>query len=131
MRSTRDTLSSDDVQAFSSSEHGCHAYHPRYTNVLPYSSINGQYVEEAFVEAAKELKDKFVLVAPDKFLDAYLPEHPDNMPKIDRDAFMKVAFIMNTREQKWVKKSMESYMYGPLVHLSLVLECIYVLILNR
>jgi hypothetical protein len=105
--------------------------HKRLKSVLPYSSIDGVYVEEAYVEAAKELENKFVLVAPDDFLETYLPEHPDNMPKIDRDAFMKVAFTLDTKEQKWVKKSIESSMYEPLVRLSLVLECIFVLILNR
>jgi hypothetical protein len=84
------------------------------TSVLPYSSINGQFVEPAFIEAARELKNKFVLVAPDKFLAKYLPQHPCDMPPIDHKTFKEVAFRRNAK-QVWVKKSLEKNMYEPMV----------------
>jgi hypothetical protein len=53
------------------------------TSVLPYSSLNnGQFVESAFIKAARELKNKFVLVAPDKFLAKYLPQLPSHTPEM-------------------------------------------------
>jgi hypothetical protein len=90
-------------------------------SVLPYSSSSGQYVEEAFVEAATELKNKFILVAPDKFLAEYLPQHPCDMPTIDHETFMNVALNRNTQEataneQVWIEKTEEKDMYEPMVH---------------
>ena len=111
--------------------------HHRMTSVLPYSSINGQFVEPAFLEAARELKKKFVLVAPDKFLAKYLPQHPCDMPTIDHKTFKEVTFKRRTDtatakfKQIWIKKKVEKNMYEPMVHLSLISECISVLIPNR
>jgi hypothetical protein len=94
--------------------------HHRITSVLPYSSINnGQFVEPAFIEAARELKNKFVLVAPDKFLAKYLPQLPSRMPSIDHETFKEVAFKRKIdrakAKQVWIKKRMEKYMYEPMV----------------
>ncbi len=47
------------------------------------------FVEPAFVEAARELKNKFDLVAPDNFIAKYLPQHPCDMQTIDHK---EVAF---------------------------------------
>jgi hypothetical protein len=77
------------------------------TSVLPYSSINGQFVEPAFVEAARELKNKFVLVAPDKFLAKYLPQHPCDMPTIDHETFLEVAFKRRIRQGDGEEASMD------------------------
>jgi len=95
--------------------------HHRMTSVLPYSSINnGQFVEPAFTEAARELKNRFVLVAPDKFLAKYLPQLPSGMPSIDHETFKEVAFKRKVdrakAKQVWVKKRMEKDMYVPMVH---------------
>lgn len=94
--------------------------HQRMTSVLPYSSFSGQFVEPAFVEAAKELINKFVLVAPDKFLTKYLPQNPCDMPTIDYQTFKEVAFKRKidgvTTKQVWVKRTMEKNMYEPMVH---------------
>ena len=60
----------------------------------------GQFVEPAFIEAARELKNKFVLVAPDKFLAKYLPQLPSCMPSIDRKTFKKVAFMRRMKRGK-------------------------------
>ena len=92
--------------------------HHRMTSVLPYSSVSGQYVEPAFVEAARELKNKFVLVPPDKFLANYLPKHPPDMPTIKSEKFKEVAFKRGTKREtakKWVKKKVEKHMYEPMV----------------
>jgi hypothetical protein len=107
------------------------------TSVLPYSSVNGQFVEPAFVEAARELKNKFVLVAPDKFLAKYLPQHPSDMPTIDYETFKEVAFKRSKRatakksKEVWVRKKVEKNMYGPMVCWSLISRSISVLILSR
>ena len=96
--------------------------HHRMTSVLPYSSVSGQYVEPAFVEAARELKNKFVLVSPDKFLANYLPKHPPDMPSIKYEKFKEVAFKRGTKQETakkckpaWVKKKVEKHMYEPMV----------------
>ena len=94
--------------------------HHRMTSVLPYSSINnGQFVEPAFIEAARELKNKFVLVAPDKFLAKYLPQLPSRMPSINHEAFKEVAFMRRMKRAKakqvWIEKGMEKDMYEPMV----------------
>ena len=92
------------------------------TSVLPYSSVNGQYVQPVFVEAATELKNKFVLVPPDKFLANYLPKHPPDMPTINYENFKEVAFKRRTEQETakeckaaWVKKRVEKHMYKPMV----------------
>ncbi|KAK0229451.1 hypothetical protein EDD85DRAFT_957199 [Armillaria nabsnona] len=56
--------------------------HLKTASLQPYSSVGGQFVEPAFVEATRELENKYVLVSPDKFLAEYLPPHP-NMPIIN------------------------------------------------
>jgi hypothetical protein len=86
-------------------------------------------MEPAFVEAATELRNKFVLVAPDTFLAEYLPQYPRDMPSIDHETFMNVAFNRSTEEataneQAWIEKTEEKDMYEP-VHLLLISECIY------
>jgi hypothetical protein len=111
------------------------------TSVLPFSSsessgvyvavschtdiCSDEYTEPAFIEAAKELKNKFILVAPDNFLAEYLPQHPRDMPTVDRDTFMNVAFMRSTQgtaanEQVWIEKIEEKDMHKPLVHLLLM-----------
>jgi hypothetical protein len=84
---------------------------PMQISVLRYSSgeSSTMYVEPAFVEAATELRNKFVLVAPDNFLAEYLPQHPRDMPTIDHETFMNVAFNRSTEEatangQPWIEK---------------------------
>ncbi|KAJ7885082.1 hypothetical protein B0H14DRAFT_2699614 [Mycena olivaceomarginata] len=56
---------------------------------FPFSSLTGEYVEEAFVKAAKELEGKYVLVPTKKFLQ-FLPDPPEKMPTVDEASFKKV-----------------------------------------
>ena len=79
-----------------------------------------------------------VLVAPDKFLAKYLLQHPCDMLTIDHETFKEVAFKRRTKtatvkkfKQVWIKKKVKKNMYEPMVHLSLISECISVLIPNR
>ncbi|KAJ3734086.1 hypothetical protein DFJ43DRAFT_1173041 [Lentinula guzmanii] len=69
----------------------------------PFSYLNGCYIESVFVDAAKELKGKFVAVKPQVFLDKYLPKHP-GIPLVTYESFKKVS------EQR-----PESEMYEPLI----------------
>lgn len=78
--------------------------HNRLATSMPFSSMGGYYVETAFVEAAKEVKGKFVVVSPQNFLNKHLPDHPEGMPTRGRTAFRKVA-----------QKKLETEMYEPLV----------------
>ncbi|KAJ3996310.1 hypothetical protein F5050DRAFT_1807867 [Lentinula boryana] len=77
--------------------------HNRLPSTQPFSSLNGYFIESAFVDAAKELKGKFVAVKPQVFLDKYLPEHP-GMPEVTYESFRKAS-----------KQRPESEMYGPLI----------------
>ncbi|KAJ3734711.1 hypothetical protein DFJ43DRAFT_1061268 [Lentinula guzmanii] len=77
--------------------------HNRLPPTQPFSSLNGYYLESAFVDAAKELKGKFVAVKPQVFLDKYLPEHP-GMPLVTYESFKKASV-----------QRPESEMYGPLI----------------
>ncbi|KAJ3799518.1 hypothetical protein GGU11DRAFT_743304 [Lentinula aff. detonsa] len=77
--------------------------HNPLPSTQPFSSLNGYYIESAFVDAAEELKGKFVAVKPQVFLDKYLPEHP-GIPLVTYESFKKAS------EQR-----PESEMYEPLI----------------
>jgi hypothetical protein len=75
---------------------------------FPFSSLTGEYVEEAFVKAAKELEGKYVLVPTKKFLQ-FLPDPPEKMPTVDEASFKKVP------------SDSELKMYEPLVSPCLIM----------
>ncbi|KAE9392052.1 hypothetical protein BT96DRAFT_1000753 [Gymnopus androsaceus JB14] len=83
--------------------------HNRLSTLQPFSSLNGYFVETAFVDAAKELKEKFVAVSPQTFLEKYVPEYP-GMPQVDRASQVGRASFTKVYEQK-----LENAMYEPLI----------------
>ncbi|KAK0209752.1 hypothetical protein IW262DRAFT_502167 [Armillaria fumosa] len=79
-----------------------------------YSSVGGQFVEPAFVEAARELENKYVLVSPDHLLAEYLPvPHPD-MPNINNETFRKVTHE-KPGPTTWEPRRKEQDMYEPMI----------------
>jgi hypothetical protein len=73
--------------------------------------MGGEYVEDAFVHAAHEMRGKYTLVDAKTFLDC-LPNPSTNMPSVDKGSFAKVP---NSRETE---------MYKPLVSSSSILVAI-------
>ncbi|PBK62673.1 hypothetical protein ARMSODRAFT_1008164 [Armillaria solidipes] len=91
--------------------------HVKLASLQPYSSVGGQFVEPAFVEAARELENKYVLVSSDRFLAEYLPQHPD-LPNIDNETFMEVTHYKPGPEppnSPWELRHREQCMYNPMI----------------
>ncbi|KAK0220871.1 hypothetical protein EDD85DRAFT_1028722 [Armillaria nabsnona] len=91
--------------------------HLKTASLQPYSSVGGQFVEPAFVEAARELENKCVLVSSDRFLAEYLPQCP-NLPNIDNETFMEVTHYKPGPEppnSPWELRRKEQCMYNPVI----------------
>ncbi|KAJ7276075.1 hypothetical protein B0H12DRAFT_1083538 [Mycena haematopus] len=73
--------------------------------------MGGEYIEEAFVHAAHEMRGKYTLVSVKTFLN-YLPNPSMNMPNVDQKSFTNVP------------SPHETEMYRPLVSSSSVLTAI-------
>ncbi|KAK0436369.1 hypothetical protein EV421DRAFT_2038713 [Armillaria borealis] len=80
--------------------------HVKLASLQPHSSVGGQFVEPAFVEAARELENKYVLVSSDRFLAEYLPQHPD-LPNIDNETEQCMYNPMITALRPFLKEGWE------------------------
>ncbi|KAJ6602501.1 hypothetical protein DFH09DRAFT_448634 [Mycena vulgaris] len=79
--------------------------HNRVASLLPYSSLSGEFREDAYVVAANELHGKYTLTSPQDFLQQHLPNGPSTpMPPIAPGCLHKVA---NCR--------LERDMYSPII----------------
>ncbi|KAJ7042574.1 hypothetical protein C8F04DRAFT_1176207 [Mycena alexandri] len=80
--------------------------HQRLASYAQHSSNNGPYQQAAYVQAASELKDKFIFASADKFTDFYLPADPDiaSPPQVDYAALSEISQYKN-----------EIKMYEPLI----------------
>ncbi|KAJ6458627.1 hypothetical protein C8R47DRAFT_146253 [Mycena vitilis] len=79
--------------------------HNRVASRRPFSSVNDQFLEPAFVLAANELSHKVVSTSAEHFLSHYLPPIPDaTLPNIDFPALAKIS-----------RSDVEKDMYGPLI----------------
>ncbi|KAJ6544937.1 hypothetical protein B0H10DRAFT_2244029 [Mycena sp. CBHHK59/15] len=72
---------------------------PGLSSSFPYSSMGGEYIEEAFVHAAHEMRGKYTLVDVKTFLN-YLPNPSTNMPSVDEKSFAKVPSPRETEMYK-------------------------------
>ncbi|KAJ7276092.1 hypothetical protein B0H12DRAFT_2740 [Mycena haematopus] len=72
---------------------------PGLSSSFPYSSMGGEFIEEAFVHAAHEMRGKYTLVDVKTFLN-FLPNPSNKMPSIDEKSFAKVP---STRETEMYK----------------------------
>ncbi|KAJ7903694.1 hypothetical protein B0H14DRAFT_3421873 [Mycena olivaceomarginata] len=72
---------------------------PGPSSSFPYSSMGGEYIEDAFVHAAHGMRGKYTLVDVKTFLN-YLPNPSTTMPSVDENSFAKVPSPCETEMYK-------------------------------